>query len=44
MVHERLAIALHVAFSLFKRQTANVPQAFLIVLQWEQKEMIELVL
>ena len=36
MVHEDLAIAFHVALSLLKRQLANIPEGFLIIL-WGQK-------
>lgn len=37
MVHEDLAIAFHIAFCLLKRQLANVPKGFLIVL-WRGTE------
>lgn len=36
MVHQCLAIALHVTLSLLKRQTSNVTQPFLIVLGFEE--------
>ena len=36
MVHEDLAIAFHVALSLLKRQLADIPEGFLIIL-WGQK-------
>lgn len=32
MVHEGLAVALHVAFGLLKRQLADVPKCFLVIL------------
>lgn len=41
MMHQRFPVTLHVAFSLFKRQTSDVMQTFLIVLEIKRNKCIE---